>query len=98
MSSLTWAAIVKKPVTKEIPMMEDEDISPMNVVVPEPPAAPLSQPIKQEVPKQETPVNQLANIEKRRQDVIKEIRHKEEKFYNSYAYTKYMKDMNDLNK
>jgi predicted thioredoxin/glutaredoxin len=28
--------------------------------------------------------------------VIKEIKTKEEKFYNSYAYTKYIKDINDL--
>jgi predicted thioredoxin/glutaredoxin len=90
MSSLTWAAIVKKPI-KEIPVIE-EDTSPMNVIVPEPPAP--SVPVKQLV--KELPEVQLLAIEKRRQDVIKEIKHKEEKFYNSYAYTKYMKDINDL--
>lgn len=92
MSSLSWAAIVKKPI-KEIPMIEDEDTSPMNVIVPEPPAPVIP---KEDPPRQESPANQLANIEKRRQDVLKEIKHKEDKFYNSYAYTKYMKDINDL--
>ena len=70
----------------------------MNVIVPEPPVvtpvvirlAIVKEPVK------ELPEQQLANIDKRRQDVLKEIRHKEDKFYNSYAYTKYMKDINDL--
>ena len=94
MSSLSWAAIVKKPVTKEIPIIEDSDTSPMNVIVPEPPVVTRLATVKE--PVKELPEQQLANIEKRRQDVLKEIRHKEDKFYNSYAYTKYMKDINDL--
>lgn len=60
----------------------------MSVVVPEPPPAP-------EVIL-ETPANQLVNIDKRRSELLNEIQQKGEKFYSSYAYSKYMTDIANL--
>ena len=95
MSSISWVSVVKRQVnTTPTIIDDDEDISPMNVVVPEPPAAP-------EVPTPlatllETPANQLVNIEKRRSELLNEIQQKGEKFYSSYAYSKYMADITNL--
>lgn len=69
----------------------------MNVIVPEPPAVPeigMVAPIGISV---ETPANQLVNIEKRRSELMNEIKLKADKFYSSYAYSKYMSDVKNLN-
>ena len=88
MSSISWVSVVKRQVNTTSSMVDDEEISPMNVVVPEPPAAP-------EVIL-ETPANQLVNIDKRRSELLNEIQQKGEKFYSSYAYSKYMTDIANL--
>ena len=96
MSSISWVSVVKRQVNTTSSIVDDEEISPMNVVVPEPPPAPAS-----EVPMiapitLETPANQLVNIEKRRSELLNEIQQKGEKFYSSYAYSKYMADITNL--
>ncbi len=88
MSSISWVSVVKRQVNTTSSIVDDEEISPMSVVVPEPPAAP-------EVIL-ETPANQLVNIDKRRSELLNEIQQKGEKFYSSYAYSKYMTDIANL--
>ena len=88
MSSISWVSVVKRQVNSTSSILDDEEISPMSVVVPEPPPAP-------EVIV-ETPANQLVNIDKRRSELLNEIKQKGEKFYSSYAYSKYMTDIANL--
>ena len=88
MSSISWVSVVKRQVNTTSSIVDDEEISPMNVFVPEPPPAP-------EVIL-ETPANQLVNIDKRRSELLNEIQQKGEKFYSSYAYSKYMTDIANL--
>ena len=88
MSSISWVSVVKRQVNSTSSILDDEEISPMSVVVPEPPPAP-------EVIV-ETPANQLVNIDKRRSELLNEIQQKGEKFYSSYAYSKYMTDIANL--
>lgn len=88
MSSISWVSVVKRQVNTTSSILDDEEISPMSVVVPEPPPAP-------EVIV-ETPANQLVNIDKRRSELLNEIKQKGEKFYSSYAYSKYMTDIANL--
>ena len=37
MSSISWVSIVKRQANKASSIADDEEISPMNVIVPEPP-------------------------------------------------------------
>jgi hypothetical protein len=95
MSSISWVSVVKRQSNRSSSIVDDdEEISPMSVVVPEPPAAPeVSTPL---VAVLETPANQLVNIDKRRSELLNEIQQKGEKFYSSYAYSKYMSDITNL--
>jgi len=87
MSSISWVSVVKRQ-TRSSSIVDDEEVSPMNVLVPEPPPPNIIT---------ETPANQLVNIEKRRTELMNELKLKADKFYSSYAYSKYMSDVKNLN-
>ena len=87
MSSISWVSVVKRQ-TRSSSIVDDEEVSPMNVLVPEPPPPNIII---------ETPANQLVNIEKRRTELMNELKLKADKFYSSYAYSKYMSDIKNLN-
>jgi hypothetical protein len=99
MSSISWVSIVKRQSNRSSSIVDNEEISPMNVIVPEPPAGVMLTPVVTPPVgiSVETPANQLVNIEKRRTELMNELKLKADKFYSSYAYSKYMSDIKNLN-
>jgi hypothetical protein len=97
----TWASIVKKP-----PVVVTE-LSPMQVVVPEPPMRGSTSMGGNEPPmRSQTGCNEsstlfsiqsiLDSLDSQKTTLEAEMLYKKEKFHNSYAYTKYINDMTTL--